>query len=450
MSTQADIGRQTKVIVALAAIVVVGGGYLGYTWLQNHNASSSSVRGITTNAKGTKTEESEQYRQVLNRYNQSNAQQAEANGGSYMSVMSAQSVKPETTVTNQTQQPPQINYYYQQPQQQPQQVVTRNKEYDKLIAQQVTGMMSAWVEAPHGSGALSADAEITQSAYAQSIMPASMAATGSAGAGTQRGVNSAGGGKEPDIVVVPGFTLAPSILKTEIDTDENSMVRAEIATGPLAGAICFAMGYKRINETVDMTFSYMEWKGRSYKIAAKAVDPDSMRTALSGEVNNRYFERIILPALAIAIGKTGQLYEQGSAQNIITSQGAVISTYPETPNGAAVAGTFAGGIGQQAGKVLANDGANMPQKQVIRPLGSTIGIQFIGPVMASDALDKNAIQANQKDELNTLSQPAGQPKPQYRLPPSATGSGDAEGMGNGYPGYTPGLGQPNIMNSTRY
>ncbi|POC85209.1 MULTISPECIES: conjugal transfer protein TraO [Pseudomonas syringae group] len=449
MSTQADIGRQTKVIVALVVLLVVCGSYLAYTYLQNRNANNSSVRGITTTAKGTKTEESEQYRQVLNRYNESNAKQAEANGGSYMSVMSAQSVKPDTTSAGQQQQPQQVNYYYQQPPQQ-QQVVTRNKEYDKQVAAQVEGLMSAWLEKPHGSGKLSGDAEIIQSAYAQSIMPTSMTATSSAGNGNQRGANSADGVKAPDIVVVPGFTLAPSILKTEIDTDENSMVRAEIASGPFAGAVCFAMGYKRINETVDMTFSYMEWKGHSYKIAAKAVDPDSMRTALSGEVNNRYFERIILPALAIAIGKTGQLYEQGSAQNIITSQGAVISTYPETPNGAAVAGTFAGGIGQQAGKVLANDGANIPQKQVIRPLNSTIGIQFIGPVMASDALDKNAIQANQKDELNTLSQPAGQPKAQYRLPPSATGSGEAEGMSNGYPGFTPGLGQPNTMNSTRY
>lgn len=449
MSTQADIGRQTKVIVAVVAVVVIGGGYLAYTWLQNHNSSNSSVRGITTDAKGTKTEESEQYRQVLNRYNQANAQQAESNGGSYMSVMSAQSVKPVTPGSGQQQQPQQVNYYYQQPQQQ-QQVVTRNKEYDKQIAEQVKGLMSAWGEKPHGLGKSSEDATLTPSAYAQSIMPASMAGAGGTVASNQRGANGAASQKDPDVVVVPGFTLAPSILETEIDTDENSMVRAEIATGPFAGAVCFAMGYKRINETVDMTFSYMEWKGHSYKISAKAVDPDSMRTALSGEVNNRYFERIILPALAIAIGKTGQLYEQGSAQNIITSQGAVISTYPETPNGAAVAGTFAGGIGQQAGKVLANDGANMPQKQVIRPLGSTIGIQFIGPVMASDALDKNAIQANQKDELNTLSQPAGQPKQQYRLSPSATGSGDQEGMSSGYPGFTPGLGQPNTMNSTRY
>lgn len=449
MSTQADIGRQTKVIVVLVAIVIIVGSYLAYTWFQSRHSNPSSVRGITTTAKGTQTEESEQYRQVLGRYNQDNAQKAEANGGSYMSVMSAQSVKPDATPATQQQQPQQVIYYYQQPQQ-PQQVVSRNKDFDKMKAAQVAALLSSWGEKSHGIAGASKDEPITTSAYAQSIMPTTLRSSGSTNSPNQGAANGQGSGKEPDVVVVPGFTLAPSILKTEIDTDENSMVRAEIATGPFAGAICFAMGYKRINETVDMTFSYMEWKGRSYKIAAKAVDPDSMRTALSGEVNNRYFERIILPALAIAIGKTGQLYEQGSAQNIITSQGAVISTYPETPNGAAVAGTFAGGIGQQAGKVLANDGANMPQKQVIRPLGSTIGIQFIGPVMASDALDKNAIQANQKEELNTLSQPAGQPKPQYRLPPSATGSGDQDGMGNGYPGFTPGLGQPNTFNSTRY
>lgn len=68
MGTQADIGRQTKVILAIVVSVVIAGGYLGYTWLQNQNKNNSSVRGITTNGKGTKTEESEQYRQVLDKY----------------------------------------------------------------------------------------------------------------------------------------------------------------------------------------------------------------------------------------------------------------------------------------------------------------------------------------------------------------------------------------------
>jgi intracellular multiplication protein IcmE len=443
MSAQADIGRQTKVVLAIGGIAILAAGYLGYTWYQSKYVSPSSLRGVNTSGRGVQSEESEAYRQVLDKYNQNNAKAAESNGQSYMSVMSTRSDKlnPSATPAQQAQQP-QTNYYYQQAPQQ--QAVVRNKEYDKLIASQVQGLMASWVEKPHGTGIVS-----DVPSYASSINPASLV-NATAGGNAQNSGGGAGGVKVPDTVVIPGFTLTPAILKTEIDTDENSMVRAEIPTGQFAGAVCFAMGYKRLNETVDMTFSYMEWKGHSYKINAKAVDPDSMRTALSGEVNSRYFERIILPALALAVGKTGQLYEQGSAQNIITSQGAVISTYPETPNGAAVAGTFAGGIGQQAGKVLANDAANMPQKQVIRPINSTIGIQFVGPVMASDAMDKNAIQANQQNELNALSQPAGQPKQQYRLPPSATGSGDTDGTNGGYQGYTPGLGQPNTINQTRY
>lgn len=449
MSTQADIGRQTKVILAIGIVILAGGSYLAYTWYQSHNTNRSVLNGVSTDGKGVATQESEAYRQVLDKYNQKNAQQAESNGQSYMSVMSTRSEQTpaaSAAAAAAAQQPAQINYYYQQPQQAQQPQAARNKEYDKLVAEQVTALMAGWVAKPHSAGTVSDDV-----AYSQSIMAVSMHESNGVAA-AQPGQTGAGQSNVPDSVVIPGFTLAPAILKTEIDTDENSIVRAEIMTGPFAGATCFAMGYKRLNETVDMSFSYMEWKGKSYKINAKAVDPDSMRTALSGDVNNRYFERIVLPALAMAIGKTGQLYERGSAQNIITSEGAVISTYPETPNGAAVAGTFAGGIGEQAGRVLANDGANMPQKQVVRPMGSTIGIQFIGPVMASDSLDKNAIQANQKAELDVLGQPAGQPEQVYRMAPGGSNGngGYRNGVSNGYPGYTPGLGQPNSLNSTRY
>jgi intracellular multiplication protein IcmE len=162
------------------------------------------------------------------------------------------------------------------------------------------------------------------------------------------------------------------------------MVRADIPSGKYAGAQVYAMGYKRISNSVDLTFTFMKWKSHAYKITAKAVDPLTMRTALSGEVNNRYFSRIIIPAIAGGIGRTGQLYEQANAQNIITPQGQVIQTYPSTPNSAAVIGTIIGGIGSQAGQVLANDAANMPVKQILISKGQTIGIQFIGPVLVND------------------------------------------------------------------
>lgn len=446
MGLQTDLKRSTLIIIAAGVVVLASGGYLIWTWSKSSaHSANTQLTGMNVRGRGETTTETPQYRKVLNEYNTERAASAEENNQSYMSVMSANTEKPHGQADNsseQSQKPAQVNYYYQAPQPQ-QQVRPRNKEHDKLVADQVKGILDGWGEKPHSTAKVAQEESYSKSVANASYTSASIQPVSSSHDGGPVGKNAT--------VIIPGFTLASAILKTEIDTDENSMVKAEIVGGPYNGAQCFAMGYKRLNETVDMTFTYMQWKGKAYKITAKAVDPDSMRTALSGEVNHRYFQRIILPALALAVGKTGRLYEQASAQNIITSDGAVIQTYPETPSGKAVAGTIAGGIGQQAGQVLATDAANMPQKQVVRALGSTIGIQFVGPVVTTDELAKDAIQANQQAEMNTLAQPAGQPQQQYRLPQNQN-SGYSQGPGayNGYPGYTPGLGQPGMYQTPRY
>lgn len=348
MSTQADIGRQTKVTILAAAIAVAALGYAGYTWFNSRHQTSSNLGAITADGKGGATQESEAYRQVLEKYNHNNAKQAESNGQSYMSVMSTTQASP-ADASNKTgagqQQQPQVNYYYQAALQQ-QQPVERNKEMDKLVAQQVSAFMSGWTLKTHGTGTTT-----QEQAYSQSIKPASLTGVGgTAGSQGAAQTSNSRAAKAQDQVVVDGFFITPALLKTELDTDENSMVTAEVHGGRLAGARVFAMGYKRLNETIDMTFTYMEWKGRSYKITAKAVDPESMRTALSGEVNNRYFSRIILPALALAIGKTGQLYERSASENIITSEGAVIQTYPTTPSGKAVAAPLRAVLANRPGR----------------------------------------------------------------------------------------------------
>ncbi|MNJ49454.1 hypothetical protein D3C77_446840 [compost metagenome] len=212
---------------------------------------------------------------------------------------------------------------------------------------------------------------------------------------------------EPVVKILDDFIRIPALLATDLDTDENSVVFAVVPSGPYQGLTVIAQGYKRINESIDMTFTVMKWRGRSYNITAKAIDQNSLRSALSGEVNNRYFTRIILPAIAAGIGRTGQLYEQSSSQNIITPQGGVIQTYPSTPDGKAVAGTMIGGIGEAAGRVLAQDAAQIPTKQVLIPKNETIGIQFMAPVLSTDDLSAGA--SAPVTDLKALSQPASQP-----------------------------------------
>ncbi|ANY18528.1 hypothetical protein AW878_14315 [Bordetella pseudohinzii] len=270
-----------------------------------------------------------------------------------------------------------------------------------MLQEQVKTLLSAWAPVPHSSATASDDGDQVMTA----LLSRSTAVT------SQVATNSR---PKPQIIVEP-YALVPAILVTGLDTDENSVVSAFVPTGPYAGAELFAMGYKRLNSTVDMTFTAMQWKGKAYKITAKPVDLETGRTTLSGEVNNRYFERIILPAIAAGIGNTGQLYARANSETVITPQGGAVQSF-QSPNGAAVAGSFVSGMGIQAGQVLANDAANVPQKQVTVPAKTTIGIRFLGPVLSTDDVAMDAVAAGAPSPLTqgleAISVPASPPTPQ--------------------------------------
>ncbi|CAG9260888.1 conserved hypothetical protein [Burkholderia diffusa] len=421
MSVQADVGRQGKIIIGLIVALVIAGGYIGYTWIAGASEKQSQISPLQTQGRGTPTKESDQYRQTLNRYNTQNAQDAQQSGQSYVSTLSAQesAVQP-VAATQQQQAAPQGQAGGDQPQQpNPQQVQQQQTEFND----QTKSLLAAWTASTHSTARVANDvADYAKSIERESTTPNQQQALAAA---------AIAAGK---VKVVEDFALVAATLETDIDTDENSLVRASVPSGKYAGATMFAMGYKRLTNTVDMTFTYMLWQGHSYKITAKAMDQNTMRSALSGEVNNRYFSRIILPAVATGIGRAGSLFAQAASQNIISSQGSVIQTYPSTPNPTAVGGTIAGGIAAQAGDVLANDAANLPVKQVLVAKGTTIGVQFIGPVLESDDVAAGAtgptqpIQQQGTNPLAVLSQPSVQPSRQYPLQmqtPQVTGFGTA-------------------------
>ncbi len=418
-TVQTDVARQGKVVVITILLAFVVLGYVAITWLTGDTRKRSHVSSVQVTAKGTPTTESEHYAQVLDRYNKQKASAAVEAGDSYLSVMSSRAdIVPEQGESTQSQKPPPVQVPSQFPQpiqpvtttvpQSSQQNWRQDAQLTKEASEQAQGLMGNWAAVAHSVSRVSTDA----AEYAKSISPSGAAPQALTGAA-------------PSVKIVEDFALVPATLKTDIDTDENSVVRARIASGQYAGAEVFALGYKRLTNTVDMTFTFMNWRGRSYKVTAKPFDQITGRTSLSGEVNNRYFSRIILPAITAGIGRAGQLYEQANAQNIITPQGGIIQTYPEKPNPTAVTGTIIGGIGHQGAQVLANDASNMPIKQVLIPAETTIGVQFIGPVLSSDEISPGATAPTQQglvgaDALSVLGQPAGQPPRQnqgVQMPP---------------------------------
>jgi intracellular multiplication protein IcmE len=373
---QADIGRQGIVVGVAGVLVVAAVAYVGYSyWQSSHSAKPSDIAPVRANGRGLPSKESEHYQQVLENYNKKNAVRAEQVGDSYLSVMSTRAVSvpaapeppasaasvPASTPPPAAPQPPSAPP--------PQRQAAANPEHDKYLAEQVEGMLANWTGQTHGLATVAKDAK----AYADSLMPAAALQVAA------QPVADAGGE-----TVVPGYELVPAQLRTNIDTDETSVVEAFIPAGRYAGARVFAPRDKRLGNSVDMTFTGMSWNGRTYKVTAKAVDEHTLRTALSGDVNNRWFSRILLPAVAAGIGRAGQLYQQSGTQTVITPLGGAVVTAPETPSGKAVAGTVIGGIGQKAETVLTQDAAALPVKQVLVPAETTIGIRFLAPVLTGD------------------------------------------------------------------
>lgn len=368
---QTDVDRQAKIMLAGGALIAAAIAYIAYGYLTSSSTHPSALSPIQT-SQGASADESEHYSEVLQRYNRTNAAAARETGDSYLSAMSSRSeAVPSGSPQNQ---PPTPAAPALPPPPAPAAPATVPQQSAAVpaerIAEQLGAFVAEWTPAVHGK------------ARVAELLPGGPGALPAAPGRSDTPPPTA-----PARRIVPAFMLVPAVLGTDIDTDEDSWVRARIPVGQYAGAVLHARGYRRHNNTVDVTFNFMEWQGRVYRVNAKAVDSDSMRTNLSGEVNNRYWSRIILPALALGLGRAGRLFEEADTQTSYTPLGGAIQTRSGTPSGRAIRGTIAGGAATEAGRVLQADAGQLPAKQILIAKSGTIGVQFLEPVLSTDDLE---------------------------------------------------------------
>lgn len=76
-------------------------------------------------------------------------------------------------------------------------------------------------------------------------------------------------------------------LQIGINTDELSPVRAEVISGPLAGAVLLGSP-RRTGEKAIIELSRMSFEGNSYSIDAVALDLDTQRTSMADKVDRHY------------------------------------------------------------------------------------------------------------------------------------------------------------------
>jgi type IV secretory pathway VirB10-like protein len=109
-------------------------------------------------------------------------------------------------------------------------------------------------------------------------------------------------------------TVFNAILETAINSDEISPVMAKIVSGDFKGARLIG-NIKTSGEKVIVEFNTLSFKGEktSMKVNAVAIDPESSRTALTGDVNNHYFLRYgVMLAAAFLGGYSDALSQQNT------------------------------------------------------------------------------------------------------------------------------------------
>ncbi|HBH65947.1 MAG TPA: TraO [Erwinia persicina] len=415
----------TKIAVLAGGVIVISiiGGYYVFAPSDVDTASSNlTTSNPSTGGNLGKERTDPNYNRLLQTFNAQHSERADQTGDSFISTLEASNPS-DVDVTDKPQ-APQYNWKEKQQTQQSKsgsgsndngEKAKQQKEQQKAITAVLTQLdktrtpvagaqlASAWGDSGQGgSGGQSAGGQNGSgqatggqsggafSSWTQSVYPQQASMGQNTGTANTKGQGKQSKGAR----LISAYKRIPAIVDNAMDSDDlNSPTTAHVPLGDQKGATFYSNENRLAGAGIRVHFTGMEWNGVECKVDAYSVDAETLKASIASDVNDRWFTHVIVPAVANGIGRTGQLYEDSNSQMILTDNGnAYRST--GTPNGKAIAGTIIGGIGEQTGRVLEQQAARTPFRQVTVDPNKLIGIQFAAPVYESDCGDGILSQGN--------------------------------------------------------
>lgn len=407
MANENDAGRDIKLTITLvigAFVAIAGGGYFLWSWMYTPPPEQSRYDlSRVTGSSRINSAETPAYRELLNESNEMGKAKAERENKSFIASMSFQqepidlpvsTAKPAAAPTQSTAR--QSRSDQGQTSANTGNKDERNVALDDLLKRikppvdtkdRKEGLQVA--EVLGGSSALGGQGDVrgaTTSGYqkwSESLpggrpMQASYMDAANGGSASMAGA---------PVEIVPPYWRGPGEIDIGVDSDNSiTPVLARLRTGPYSGSVLKAPdGAKLAGNGVVIHFTDMAWRGVNYKVDAYALHDETLLANVATEVNNRYMSRIVLPAILSGIGSVGEMYTQANTQ-VVSNGFSTQTVRPEMPDGGAVAGAIAGGAATQAAKVLVDDAARTPAKQVLVTAGQVVAIQFMRGVYSGDAI----------------------------------------------------------------
>lgn len=382
----ASDGKKTLALLVGGILVIAAGGYLGWGWVHQSAVPESqyNLNRVANNAPVT-TQESRQYRDLLKLSNQQGAQEAESDGNSFVASLSESQQKDDTPVVPRIPtQPVTLNTQSDTSQQDQGQQGglsdEQKQQINNLLAQFNARWQTSDMQLAAAFGTQGQDGQSPFTQWAQSVP----GLTSSSAQEPAQPPASSSPAPRVSHISIPGLVRYPGTIDTAIDSDNpESKVLATIPAGKLAGAVLAAPNVQLAGDGVIVNFKTLAFNDMTCTIDAFAQDDETQRSSIASNVNHRYITRIILPAFANGVGKLGQLYEDSNTQILSTNSGTVTGR-TGSPDGKAVAGVIAGGIGQQTAQVMTQDASRLPVTQVNVNRRQVVSILFMKPVTDKD------------------------------------------------------------------
>lgn len=178
-----------------------------------------------------------------------------------------------------------------------------------------------------------------------------------------------------ETVVIPAGKIVYGQLLLEANSDVESVVLAQMLSGPLKG--WKLLGEFELLENINMlaiTFDIaVNEDGDQYEVEAVMLNPDTTLPAMRTDIDHRYFQRIIYPAAAAFIDGFAQAVSESGRTTVTVSGDTVVEEEEETSNDQEVAS----GIEEAASEIreIIEEAGDVPV-QVLIEAGTPIGVFF--------------------------------------------------------------------------
>ncbi|CCD28944.1 TraO conjugal transfer like protein [Candidatus Glomeribacter gigasporarum BEG34] len=372
---RAGFSRQIKVIVIMALLAVTGA-ILSVFWLTRRHAANAHVEVPGIDAQGgVSSPETPYYAQTLQSVNRQKLAQAQRTQGSFVPALS------ERTGSK----PPDLELKpLEQSLEQRAQPVDDGAQTDAQLRtlpplpapspgvdKQVEALVAAWDHPPQSQKILGIQT-LESTAERENAPPA---AHGPAGRSTTSALASTD--LQPLIHATDQYGAH---LENAIDTDAPSEVFAVLDQGPCKGAQLIGSS-QLTHEALSVTFTAMHCKDKTYAIQAMALNDQTLGRALPADVDHRYGQRIVTPAILGALGAAGAVYGNAGKTILHSPLGGYTEQTDANPSIRQIGGAAAAAGLSGVQNALAQQAASIPPIRARVRAGTAILVKFKADVI---------------------------------------------------------------------